>query len=131
MRKHFETGSVGLTIVDRNAKKELKLCANADRNVGHVLELATARGCAADTLRTPGLLRIRREGDLLPLNCEALVGEILRHGDRLIVEPATGVERISAVEEDDFRAVAVSSAIRMVSQDSAAFIQEVRQNFGE
>jgi len=33
-------------------------------------------------------LQIRREGDLLPMNTQQLAGQVLRAGDRLIIEPA-------------------------------------------
>lgn len=113
--------------------KELALCVSTNQIMQDVLQLATARLCAAGDR---GGRSLRREGDILPLHSEALVGEALRSGDRLILEVAVRTDRIGAgrtqsVEEEDGFTAATREAGRAMSANPRAFLHGVRDTHGE
>jgi hypothetical protein len=114
------------------SRRELNLCVSSNQMMQDVLQLATARLCAPGKRARHSL---RREGDILSLDPEALVGEALRTGDRLILEVAVGTDRIGSgrtpVEEDGFKAAAVREAGRAISADPSAFLRDARSTPGE
>jgi hypothetical protein len=130
--EHENSGGRGEPNCDRVNYRELGLCVSSNQMMQDVLQLATARLCAPGDRSGR---RLRREGDLLPLAPEALVGEALRTGDRLILEVATGTDRIGSgqksVEDDGFGAATLHEADEAISPDSAAFLRGATSTQGE
>jgi hypothetical protein len=114
-----------------DGRRPLSLCLSFGQTVGHALKLAGKRLGMEDAASEPGTLQIRREGELLPLDCDATVGEILRPGDRLIVERAAGTGREAVEVDDAFRSAAAKTAGAAISTDSATFLGDARQTIGE
>jgi hypothetical protein len=114
-----------------DARQPLSLCLSFSQTVGHVLKLAARRLGMGDAASEQGSLQIRREGELLPLDCDGAVGEILRPGDRLIVERAAGTGREAVEVDDAFRSAAAKTAGAAISTDSATFLGDARQTIGE
>jgi hypothetical protein len=129
--EHENSGGRGELNCDQVNYRELGLCVSSNQMMQDVLQLATARLCApGDRSRR----RLRREGDILPLAPEALVGEALRTGDRLILEVAMGTDRIGSGQtsvEDGFSAAASREAGRAISADPSAFLRGATSTQGE
>jgi hypothetical protein len=114
-----------------NSRRPMSLCLSPGQTVLHALELAARRLRAEGSACDLNFLQIRREGDLLPLDRDATVGEALRSGDRLIVEPVAGAGREAVEVDDAFRSAAARSAGAALSPDSATFLGGARQPIGE
>jgi hypothetical protein len=133
---------------------QLSLTVSSNQSVRDVLQLASARLCPprlrAPSQRERTSLQIRREGEILSLDPEALVGDALRNEDRLILEVVAGggrltsdlepsdsiaSDRMTSVEEGGpagaFGSAAARIAGRAISADSAAFLDRARNPAGE
>jgi hypothetical protein len=133
MTRAIEREFVEISVNNIDLHKQLNLCVSSNQIVQDVLEIASAHLCAPGRRSS---LQIRREGEILSLDPEALVGEALRAGDRLILEVAVGTGRLGSdraapVEEDGFRAAASREAGRAISADSATFLDRAQNPFGE
>jgi hypothetical protein len=131
MFTELENQFVDIEAFSDDARRPLSLCLSFGQTVGHALELAARRLRMGDAACDLDFLQIRREGDLLPLDCDATVGEVLRSGDRLIVERAAGTEREAVEVDDAFRSAAARTAGAAVSAHSATFLVDARQTIGE
>jgi hypothetical protein len=131
MFTELENQFVDIEAFSDDARRPLSLCLSFGQIVGHALELASRRLRIENAARVLDFLQIRREGDLLPLDCDATVGEVLRSGDRLIVERAAGTGREAVEVDDAFRSAAANTAGAAVSTDSATFLGDARQPIGE
>jgi hypothetical protein len=135
MLKELENTFIDIEVVNAETNQRLSLCIASAKTVGRVLEVAAGRLQMLRAGATLDSLRLRREGGLLPLDCDAPAGEILRPGDRLVVEraggQAAGHEREAVEADDPFLSAAGRIAAGAVSADSAKFLSRARQPIGE
>jgi hypothetical protein len=131
MLMELENKFVDIEATNVDTQRRLGLCVSSRQTVRDVLELAARRLRMADAAWKLDSLQIRREGELLPLDCDGLIGKILRPGDRLIVERAAGTGRQAVAGDDAFRSAAARIAGGAVSTDSATFLGHARQPIGE
>jgi hypothetical protein len=143
MVRALEKDFVDITVNNNESKKQLNLCVSSNQWVHDVLQLASARLIPSQQ-RAQMPVQIRREGDVLCLDPEALVGEALCTGDRLILEVAAGADRLTSCagenqstsvedggKEGAFTSAAARIAGESVSADSAKFLDRARSTIGE